>query len=249
MTFQISGAALALSAALLVAGCHKQGSQAAGNQSANAPLPAAVPAPKGSDWSQTVAATPEGGFLMGNPNAKVKLVEFGSMSCSHCAAFATEGEPTLVEKYVKSGLVSYEFRNYVRDSLDLAASLLTRCGGPETFFPLTQQVFGAQPDFFAKLTPEAQQPIQQLPKEQQVAAIGRIAGVDQFVRMRGLPESKIQACLSDQGEAGKLVERTAAWTQQYNIPGTPTFLINGKVVENSADWKTLEPSLQAALAQ
>ena len=57
-----------------------------------APLPVggpveAVPAPNGGDWSTIVSATPEGGFVMGNPNAPVKLVEFGSMTCPHCAEF------------------------------------------------------------------------------------------------------------------------------------------------------------------
>ena len=51
------------------------------------------------------AKTPEGGFLMGNPNAKVKLVEFGSLTCPHCAEFEEQGGKPLVDNYVKKGLV------------------------------------------------------------------------------------------------------------------------------------------------
>ena len=68
------------------------------------------PAPR--DWSRTVAATPEGGFRMGNPNAKVKLVEYGSLACPHCRHFEETGYKPLVQQYVRTGRVSYEFRNF-----------------------------------------------------------------------------------------------------------------------------------------
>ena len=73
------------------------------------------PPPNNGDWTTIVAQTPEGGFLMGNPNAKVKLVEFGSMTCPHCAEFDETACKPLIDNYVKTGLVSCEFRNFVRD--------------------------------------------------------------------------------------------------------------------------------------
>ena len=76
-----------------------------------------------------VVRTPEGGYLMGNPKANVKLIEFGSMTCPHCAEFEEQRGEQLIDTYVKSGRVSYEFRNFVRDPFDLAASLIARCGG------------------------------------------------------------------------------------------------------------------------
>ena len=58
--------------------------------------------PPGGTWADVVNAT-SAGFMMGNPNAKVKLVEIGSLSCPHCKAFEEEGVPTLIDKYVKTG--------------------------------------------------------------------------------------------------------------------------------------------------
>ena len=63
------------------------------------------------DWSRTVAVTPEGGFRMGNPAAHVKVVEYGSLACPHCRHFEETGYRPLVQKYVRTGQVSYEFRN------------------------------------------------------------------------------------------------------------------------------------------
>src|SRR3569833_2354772 len=107
---------------------------------------AAVPA-KARDWTKVVRATPAGGFVMGNPNARVKLVEYGSMTCPHCAHFDEDSVPSLIANYVKSGKVSWEFRNYVRDTIDVSAALIARCGGAKRFFPLTRALFKDQPSW------------------------------------------------------------------------------------------------------
>lgn len=211
----------------------------------------AVKPPPGGDWSQTVAATPAGGFQMGNPNAAVKLVEFGSMTCPHCAEFAEVGVKPLVDKYVKSGRVSFEFRNYVRDGLDIAMSLVARCGGADRFFPLTDALFKSQRDFFQQVqasSTEQQQSLAQLPPAQQFAAYAQLAGLQQWAAMRGVPSARQQQCLSNQAEIDRLVQMTSDATSEHpNFPGTPTFTINGKMVEKAAAWEQLEPKLRDAL--
>ncbi|HET9639653.1 MAG TPA: thioredoxin domain-containing protein, partial [Allosphingosinicella sp.] len=113
-----------------------------------AAAPAAPPpgkaAPARADWSRTVVATPEGGFRMGNPAAKVKLVEYGSLTCGHCANFAKAGMASLVGTYVRSGKVSYEYRNFILNGLDVAATLVARCGGPSRFFPVADKLYATQ---------------------------------------------------------------------------------------------------------
>src|SRR5438270_13661708 len=102
---------------------------------ASAKAPAKAPA-HAVDWTHVVASTPAVGFIHGNPKAKVKLVEYGSLSCPHCRAFDEEGVRTLLGNYVKSGKVSWEFRNYVRDAADVSAALVGCCYGVRNFFPL-----------------------------------------------------------------------------------------------------------------
>src|SRR4051812_15478339 len=122
-------------AVVAVAGCNSK----QGDAATNAPdkIEQVAP-PKGGDWSEVVNPTGAGGFVMGNPNAKLKLIEFGSLTCPHCREFDEKGVPTLISKYVKTGQVSWEFRNYVRDAFDLTASLVARCNGAKSFFPLTR---------------------------------------------------------------------------------------------------------------
>lgn len=211
----------------------------------------AVAPPKGGDWTQVVTATPAGGFQMGNPNAAVKLVEFGSMTCPHCAAFDEEGVPALIEKYVKSGRVAFEFRNYVRDPYDLTASLIARCNGPKGFFPLTRALFTDQENWIGKLqtiSPEQQQAMTGLGPDRQFVEIAKAAGFQQWAAMRGLPSAKSSACLADQAEINKLVQMTGDATSEYpDFPGTPTFILNGEMVEKAAAWAQLEPKLRDAL--
>ena len=239
---------LAATAAILAtAACNNE--KKAGDAPSGAPVEAVAP-PEGGDWSEMVTATPAGGFLMGNPNASVKLVEYGSMTCPHCAAFEEEGVPALVDKYVKTGRVSFEFRNYVRDPYDLTAALIARCNGPQGFFALTRALFIDQPNWIGKLQtvpPEQQQALQAMPPNQQFAAIAGHAGFQQWAAMRGLPSAKSSACLANEAEINRLVQMTSDATTQYpDFKGTPSFVLNGELVDG-ANWKALEPKLRDAV--
>lgn len=238
-------------AAVLLAGCGDQ-EAATGNASGGTTTAAAIPAPNGGDWTQTVSQTPEGGFVMGNPNAPVKLVEYASMTCSHCAEFSEAGAQPLIDKYVKTGQVSYEIRNFVRDPADLAAALLARCGGPGPYFKLTDQMFAAQEQWIGRLqdmSPAEQQALQAAQPQQVVGAMADKAGLVQFVRVRGIPAERAQQCLANEAELNRLVQMTQKATQDYpRMPGTPTFVINGEMVEAAGTWEALEPKIREALS-
>jgi len=222
------------------------------NAASNAPLNLTpVAPPQGGDWTQTVALTSDGGMLMGNPNAKVKLIEYGSLTCPHCREFDEKGAEPLMNTYVKSGQVSWEFRNYVRDAFDLAATLIARCNGPSSFFPMSRALYKDQPNWEGKLqaVPQPQmEALQALPSAQIPAAAARLAGLQDWAVARGLTTAKSSTCLADTNAVNKLVEMNANVAQQYpDFPGTPTFIINGKMVEKTATWEALEPKLREAL--
>ena len=237
------------SAALLATACNAE-KAGTGNKGGAEVTAAAVPAPNNGDWSKVVTKTAEGGFVMGNPNAKVKLVEFGSMTCPHCAEFEHQGGTPLIENYVKKGLVSWEFRNFVRDPFDLTASLIARCGGEANFFGMTRTLYADQKDWIGKLQAVDQakmQALQGMAPAQQFSTIADYAGLKQFAAMRGVPRAKTDQCLADQASIDQLVQMNSAAVADFNIPGTPTFLINGVVVDATATWELLEPKIKDAL--
>lgn len=235
-------------AVVAIAGCNSKQGDAATNKPVNIPH---VAPPKGGDWSQVVTATPAGGFLMGNPDAKVKLVEYGSQTCPHCREFDETAVPSLINDYVKTGQVSWEFRNYVREALDMSASLLARCKGAQGFFPLTRALYKDQPTWEAKLqnAPQDQlQQIQQLPPNQQFLEIAKIAGLPEWAAARGVPLEKSKQCLTDEAAINQLVQMNSDATTQFpDFQGTPTFIINGKMWTAEAGSGTLWEQLKGAL--
>lgn len=211
----------------------------------------AVPAPNNGDWSTIVSKSPEGGFVMGNPNAKVKLVEFGSMTCPHCATFDEEGAKPLIDNYVKKGLVSWEFRNFIRDQFDMTAALVARCAGEAGFFGLTRNLYTDQKDWVGKIQqadPARSQALETMPPAQRFSAIADLAGLKQYAAMRGVPSAKSEQCLANQAEVNQLVQMNTDASTNYNIPGTPSFLINGALVPETSTWDKLEPAIKEALA-
>ena len=213
---------------------------------------AAIPAaasPQATDWRSTVVATAEGGMAIGNPKAKVSLVEYGSMTCPHCREFARDGVPPLLANYVKSGKVRFEFRNFVLNGYDLAASLVARCAGPKRFFPASERIFAEQPKWIARIqsTPPAKmEAAKALPADKQIAAMAGIAGLKPLGVASGIPAARIDQCLADKGAAERLMAFARKASAEQDVKGTPTFFLNGKMV-HAHDWKELEPLVKQAL--
>ena len=202
------------------------------------------------DWNKVMVATPDGGFRIGNPNAKVKLLEFASLTCPHCREFHEAAMGTIREKYVASGNVSYEFRNFVLTGPDFAASMLARCQGAEPFFGLlgafmTDQVAWTEP--FTKMTPADSKRLSAMPEDQQIAALAQLGKLDEYVRARGIPRARFDQCVADKGQLDALTKLRSQATDKYKLTGTPGFIINDVTQEGVYTWADLEPKLKAAL--
>lgn len=239
-------------AVAVLSACGQESSEAAGNKADSAPKAAApdgAPAAK-SNWVETVAATPDGGFSIGNPDAPVKLVEFASLTCPHCRDFHEMAMPTIKGQYIATGKVYYEFRNFVLNPADYGATMLARCQGPGAFFGLTDAFFKNQQTWiepFTKLTEAQTASLQSMSPDDQVVTYAKLGGLDGFVRARGIPEAKFRACLTDAGQRGQLEAIRKAAVEQYKVTGTPAFALNGKGLEGVHSWADLEPLLKDAV--
>lgn len=201
------------------------------------------------DWTQVVAKTPAGAFVIGNPAARVKLVEYASYTCPHCAAFAKESEPVLKAQMIRSGSTSLEFRNLLRDRLDLAAAVLARCTGTGGFAGTNAAIFGAQNQWLERgyMFQEANAArLQMYPPLAQLRAYADGAGLTALVEARGLSAKAVDACFADQAEVDRIVAISSG--VPAGVLGTPAFLVNGKLVPG-ASWSAIEPALRAAGAK
>ncbi len=200
------------------------------------------------DWSRTVVATPAGGFRMGSPTAKVTLVEYGSLACPHCRHFEETGYKPLVQQYVRTGRVSYEFRNLLLNAPDLSVSLLAHCAGAANFFPMAEVVYATQPQWFDKVSSISgaqQAEMEKMTDQQRVARVAQIAGFEQIAARFGVTPARARQCLADPKGFQRLLEMTKT-AEDQGVTHTPTFFINGKVTD-AATWEQLEPKLKAAL--
>ncbi len=201
------------------------------------------------DWTQVVVATPEGGFRMGNPDAKVKFLEFASLTCPHCRDFNRESMAA-IRNYVATGKVSYEYRNFVLNGFDLAVSVAARCQSPAGFFRSVDALYATQADWmqnYIKLPPERGKAIQALPRDQQLVAIADVGKMDEFFRLRGMPRAKYEACLKDEKNVTKLQAIAESAQKTYNLQGTPTFVINGETKPDLHIWPDVDKAIKAMI--
>ncbi|PAX07061.1 DsbA family protein [Sphingomonas lenta] len=235
------------SLALVLAGCGEGG---AGNSNTQAPPVQAKAAPAGQSWTETVVRTPEGGYRMGNPDAPIKLVEYGARTCPTCGAFSRAAATPLEQQYVASGKVSFEFRDFlVHGAPDLAAALLGQCGGEATFFPILDQMYANQDAYLDRLQqagPAFQERLNAMAPGQAIAALGEQMGLIDFVQQRGIPESRARACLADTAAQDRLVKLTQEAQAGGTVTGTPTFLLNGEPLQNTVSWQDVEAALKRA---
>jgi protein-disulfide isomerase len=231
--------------ALALAACGDSAEDAAPTGEALAP----IAAPAGTSWIETAAETPEGGFVIGNPNAPIKLVEYASHTCHVCAEFSQKGAAGM-DEYVGTGVVSYEIRNLIRDPVDLTIAMLARCGSPQAFHPLANQAWQNFDPLMQTVQANAAalEQASRAPEAQRFQAIAEASGLLDFFAARGISRDQATQCLADTGKAQRIAEASQSQAEELQIMGTPSFFINGRKVEPTS-WAALEPLLQAAGAR
>jgi protein-disulfide isomerase len=148
-----------------------------------------------------------GDMTMGDPDAPVKIIEYASLTCGHCANFHNRTWPEIKERYVDTGKVHLTFREVYFDQFGLWTSMIARCGGEQAFFPFVDTFLETQREWARA--------------DDVVSEIARIA------RVGGLPAERIQACLTDEAFMEALVGQYQENASADNIRSTPSFLING----------------------
>ena len=182
--------------------------------------PAAIAAP---DWR----VTPDD-MVLGNPKAKVTVIEYASASCPHCARFDVEVFPAFKAKYIDSGQVRYVMREFLTPPEEVAAAgfLVARCGGKAKYFAILDQVFRHQTEIY---------------QTNDLQGVMERAG-----QTAGLTPAQVDACIYDGSALAALNIRVDTYIKRDEIAGTPTFIINGKPL--GAAGEPSLASLDAAIA-
>ena len=185
-------------------------------------------------WAATTKPWPAapGDMSLGNPKARVHVVEYLSLSCSHCAHFNETVFPALKAKYVDTGRVYYTLRELLTPPENVAAAgfLMARRAGPARYFTVIDQVLRSQSRWQAE-------PIKPIFLE--------------IAKRNGLTEAEFDACLVDEQALAALGARIAYAVETDKVDSTPTFFINGKRVgaEQVPTFAELEIAMAQALSQ
>ncbi len=200
------------------------------------------------DWNRTITRSPAGEVVIGNPAARVKLVEYVSYTCPHCAAFTAESAPVLRGQWVRSGQVSIAIHPAVREPLDLAAAMLARCSGAR-FGAVHDAIYAGQTGWYTKGAGYIGANVTQLNAQAtlpRLRALADGAGLTAIATANGLTPHARDACFANDADMNRIVALTEDAGKV--ITGTPSFALNGKFI-GSATWATLEPQLRAAGAR
>ncbi|GAA0275502.1 hypothetical protein GCM10009127_15140 [Alteraurantiacibacter aestuarii] len=210
-----------------------------------------IAAPAGSDWNLQAVRTEQAGWLVGNPDAPIKLVEYGSLTCPACAQFSMDGSRKLHEEYVASGRVSYEFRSVmIHGVVDLLLTRALECSPVTAAVPIADQIWG---DLNAVTGPfqnntAALEAANSLPNDQRFLALAEAGGVGEFFAARGISRDQTAACFNDVAAIQTLAETTQTVSEEAGVTGTPTFFLNGQRLDG-ANWASVEAALQQAGAR
>lgn len=157
--------------------------------------------------AQDVLKITDKDHVLGDPNAKVTIVEYASLTCPHCAGFHTAVLPELKKLYIDTGKVKLVYRDFPLDRAALQASLLAECVPPDRYFAMIDMLFQTQRQWAAARDPQ-----------EALSKAGRLLGID---------EVKFRACQDDQNAVAAVIgERQAG--ESIGVDSTPTLFINGE---------------------
>lgn len=199
-----------------------------------------------SNWATRVEFHDQG-HVFGNPEAKSKLVEYMSYTCSHCAEFARTGDVAIKLFLVPKGDVSFEIRHLLRDPIDLTAALLTHCGEPDKFLGNHEAIMSRQAIWMetARKATQAQRTRWSFgTNAARWRAIASDLGFYDIMEARGYSRPALDRCLADQAKANALAETSARDIGALKLPGTPSFVLDGKLLEGVHSWDALKPVVE-----
>jgi protein-disulfide isomerase len=176
---------------------------------------------------EQVLALTEFDIGLGDPNAPIKLIEYASSGCGHCAAFTIETLPKIESEWIDKGIVYYVLRDFPLDNVAAAASVIARCLPKERFYPFMDILFRNQQVWHSPETAD--------PKEALI----------ELSRRAGLSREDVESCLKDQSALDRIQKTRDEASNILQVNSTPTMFINGEMIEGAAAYSEFETKFKA----
>jgi protein-disulfide isomerase len=166
-------------------------------------------------------------IVQGKADAPITVIEYASMTCSHCAAFHTESYPYLLKNYINTGKVRFILREFPLDPLAAAGFMLARCSGPDKRNAMIDLLFDQQKNWAFTDKP--------------------LDALSNLVKQTGMSKESFDACINNQELYNQVNEVRDRAAQKFGVNATPTFFINGKKEAGEMNPQMLDKLLQPLL--
>ena len=170
-------------------------------------------------------------FMIGDENAPITIIEYASMSCSHCADFHTNTLPELKKEYIDTGKVRMVFRDYPFNYPALLGSMMMRCIPNEVRYDYMNALYLLQKSWVVR---ENATTMQELYK---------------IMQSGGMTKDEFDACYSNEQLENEILEGVIAAQKEFNIRSTPSFLVNGKLIEGNKSIKEFRQIIDKILSE
>ncbi len=170
-------------------------------------------------------------FVIGNEDAKITIIEYASLSCSHCADFHVNTLETLKKEYIDTGKVKMVFRDYPFNYPALLGSMVLKCIPENYRYDYMNALFKLQTDWVNKKNKKT---IQELYK---------------IMQSGGMTKDEYDACIYNTELENEILKGVMEAQNQFNIKSTPSFIINGTLIEGNKSIKEFRQIIDKILSQ
>jgi protein-disulfide isomerase len=177
------------------------------------------------DLTDLLTPPDEGDMTLGPDTAKVTIVEYGSASCPHCAAFYKDTFLKLKTDYIDTGKVRFIFREFPHNDQGLAAFMVARCAPKEKYWPLIDVFFTTQ----EKWVPDAYNQLKNIAQQ------------------AGMPAADFDACLKNEKVAKAILDVREKAAKKYGVNGIPYIFVNGKAFEGETSYDAMKAAIDPLL--
>ena len=182
-------------------------------------------------YGETLLDLLEDDFVIGDESAPITIIEYASLSCSHCADFHTNTLETLKEEYIDSGKVRFVFRDFPFNYPALLGSMVLRCIPEDVRYDYMNALFQLQTNWVDK---ESTKTTQELFK---------------IMRSGGMTKEEFDTCITNVDLENKILQGVIGAQSEFNIQSTPSFLVNGILVEGNKSIKEFRQIINKILSQ
>ena len=176
---------------------------------------------------EIVKAKTDEEIFLGNKDAKIVVIEYASMTCSHCANFHKEVYPKIKENYIDTNKIKFIFRDFPLDKQALFGSVLAKCAPKEKYFDFVKLILNTQKKWIASDDTF----------QDKLKNIGKLAGLN---------ENKINTCFKDEQIVDNILKSRSDAEKKYNITSTPSLIINEKKY-SAMSYETFEKIIESLI--